>query len=82
MTNVIVGMSISIDGFVADASGSSDRLSTDLAVLRAVAATISGSTDPRTHMAGEKTCRPGTVAPTPRLRFLPARLGAPPTGGV
>ena len=36
MTNVIVGMSISIDGFVADASGSSGRLYTDLAVLRAV----------------------------------------------
>jgi len=82
MTNVIVGMTISIDGFVADASGSSDRLYTDLAVLRAVAATISGSTDPRTHPAGEKHVPTGNRPPTPRLRFLHDRPGAPPTGGV
>ncbi len=34
MARVIVGMTTSIDGFVADESGSADRLYPDLATLR------------------------------------------------
>jgi dihydrofolate reductase len=34
MATVVAGMTISLDGFVADASGNSDRLYTDLADLR------------------------------------------------